>query len=83
MTQDSIQIKRFIGEIVSHKTPKTAIVRVTSTKIHQKYHKRYTIAKKYAAHDEADAYQKGDRVEIVPCRPMSRTKRFIITKKIS
>lgn len=81
--QSTKQIERFDGEVLSHKTQKTAIVKVSSFKVHPKYHKRYVVTKKYMAHDEANEYSPGDRVEITPCKPMSKRKRFVITRKIS
>lgn len=79
---DIKQIKGIIGEIISHKTPKTAVVKVSVVKVHPKYHKRYNVSKKYMVHDEQDAYKVGEKVEFVPCRPYSRRKKFIITKKV-
>lgn len=70
------------GVVVSHKTSKTAVVSVTSVKFHPKYHKRYTTVKKYAAHDPQDEFKVGDKVEMAPSRPYSRTKRFVILRKI-
>lgn len=81
-TQLPKQITKLVGEVVAHKTLKTAIVKVSSVKVHPKYHKRFTVTKKYMVHDENDAYKVGEKVEIVPCRPMSRQKRFVITRKI-
>lgn len=75
-------VKKFIGEIVSHKSLKTAIVKVTTTKVHAKYHKRMKSVKKYVAHDENDEFKVGDRVEFVSSRPYSATKRFKILKKV-
>jgi small subunit ribosomal protein S17 len=75
------QIKRIVGEIVSHASLKTAVVKVSAFKMHRKYHKRYTVTKKYIVHDERNEYKKGDKVEIVPSRPISRFKRFVISRK--
>ncbi len=72
-----------VGVVVSHKNAKTAIVEVRQFKIHPKYHKRYTVSKRYPVHDEENVSGIGDRVEIAPCRPMSRTKRFAIVRKLS
>ncbi|OGE91268.1 MAG: 30S ribosomal protein S17 [Candidatus Doudnabacteria bacterium RIFCSPHIGHO2_01_FULL_50_11] len=82
MNSPTKKIQRLHGVIVSQKTAKTAIVLVRSTKVHRKYHKRYMVTRKYPAHDEQNQFHLGDHVEIVPCRPMSRTKRFMITKKL-
>jgi len=70
------------GEIVSHKMNKTAVVKVVTRKSHPKYKKRFTVSKKYKAHDENNEYQVGDTVEIERSHPISREKRWKITKKI-
>lgn len=71
-----------VGEIIAHKTPKTAVIKVTTVKLHRKYHKRYNSVKKYVAHDEKNEFKVGDKVEFVPSRPYSATKKFKILKKV-
>lgn len=73
--------KTTTGEIVSHKNAKTAVVKVTVIKLHPKYHKRYNSVKKYFVHDENDEFKVGEKVEFVPSRPYSATKRFKILKR--
>ena len=76
------QINKIVGEIISHKTPLTATVKVSSVKVHPKYNKRYMTTKKYHVHDAKDEYKVGDKVEFIPCKPISKTKRFIIVSKV-
>jgi len=76
------RVQRMLGEIISHKTDKTAVVLVSTPKFHPKYHKRYLVRKKYLVHDPKNEYQSGDWVEIEPCRPISKRKRFIIIRKV-
>ncbi len=38
--------------------------------------------KKYHAHDPAETFRTGDTVEIKSCRPMSKTKRWVVTRLI-
>lgn len=64
------------GEVVSDKMDKTVIVAVTEFKTHPKYRKKYKSTKRYKAHDEENKYKVGDVVEIVPCRPMSKDKKY-------
>jgi small subunit ribosomal protein S17 len=64
------------GVIVSDKGDKTVIVRVERRVIHPMYKKVLRTAKKYSAHDAANAYKVGDVVRIQECRPISRTKRW-------
>jgi len=70
------------GNVVSHKTDKTAIVLVSTYKKHPKYGKYIVHDKKYQAHDEKNEYVVGDVVRLMPCRPMSKNKHFIIVEKI-
>lgn len=70
-------IKRtFTGVVVSDKMAKTIVVRVDRTKIHPRYHKRYTISKNYKVHDEKNQYKIDDKVKFVECRPLSKDKRW-------
>ena len=64
------------GTVVSDKMKNTVVVAVNSFKTHPKYQKKYRYTKKYKAHDEGNKYKIGDVVEIVPCRPISKDKRF-------
>lgn len=76
--------KRLTGTITSLKMSKTAVVEVEMHKEHPKYRKRYTIHKRYKAHlDDPAGYEKGDRVLIEECRPLSKEKRWIVISKES
>lgn len=66
------------GVVVSDKNDKTVVVAVGSYKTHAKYKKKYRVTKNYKAHDEENKYKIGDRVEIVPCRPRSLGKKYIV-----
>jgi len=79
----SAKIQKIIGTIISHKMPKTAIVEVTSFHQDPKYRKRIALRKTYPVHDGANEYKEGDKVEISPSRPLARTKRFIIVRKLT
>ena len=61
---------------MSDRTAKTIGVRVTRRFRHPKYGKMVRKDRVICAHDEAKAAHMGDVVEIVECRPMSRTKRW-------
>ena len=69
-----------IGVVVSDARNKTRTVAIESYFIHPKYGKRIAREARFHAHDELNASKKGDRVEIVPCRPMSKTKRFRLVR---
>lgn len=74
--------KKLAGQVVSDKMAKTVVVKVTHTKRHPKYHKQYTVSKKYQAHDEKGEYHVGDVVEIEESRPLSKEKRWKVIRKI-
>ncbi len=66
------------GVVVSDKGDKTIVVAVGSYKTHSKYKKKYRVTKKYKAHDEENKCKIGDTVEIVPSRPRSAGKQYIV-----
>ena len=62
------------GKVVSDAMDKTITVRQDRLVKHALYGKYIRRATSYKAHDENNKAQKGDVVEITPCRPMSKTK---------
>jgi small subunit ribosomal protein S17 len=72
------QRKRLQGVVTSDKMDKTVIVKVTTVKRHPMYGKVVRLDKKYKAHDEENACQIGDRVEIIESKPISREKRWSV-----
>ena len=70
--------KELVGTVVSACNNKTITVRVETYKKHPKYGKRVKYSKKYAAHDESNKAKVGDTVKIVACRPLSKTKRYVL-----
>jgi small subunit ribosomal protein S17 len=70
------------GVVVSDRMDKTVVVKVDARKRHPKYHKSYTVSKKYKAHDEGNVYHTGDTVVIESVRPMSKDKKFQVIKKV-
>jgi small subunit ribosomal protein S17 len=69
------------GVVVSDKMQKTVVVSVDRLVKHPKYGKFYTISKKYKAHDENNTFKKGDAVEIIETRPVSKFKKFKVLEK--
>ena len=82
MTSTSTKKQQLIGTIVSDKMTKTVVVKVDMRKRHPKYHKSYTVSKKFKAHVETSEYKVGDRVVIESIRPMSKEKRFRVVSKV-
>ena len=68
------------GTVVSNKADKTVIVRVDRRFIHRLYKKVIRRSKRYAAHDETNAYKEGDVVRIRECRPLSKNMRWEVIK---
>ena len=64
--------------MVSDKMDKTRVVKIDVLKKHSRYHKYFTVSKKFKAHDKENKYKIGDRVVIEECRPLSKDKRWII-----
>ena len=62
------------GVVVSDKMDKTVVVRVDRKVMHPLYKKFISRSKKYAAHDETNAYKVGDQVRIQECPPISKSK---------
>jgi len=67
------------GEVVSNKTDKTITVLVERRFMHPLYKKYVKKTSKFTAHDPANQCKEGDRVSIIECRPISKTKRWIVT----
>lgn len=74
--------KKKVGIVVSDKMDKTVVVKVERIKVHPKYKKRYTVFKKYKAHDEKNEFKTGDRVVIAETRPLSRDKKWVAIEKL-
>ena len=64
------------GVVVSDKGAKTVVVRVERTFLHPLLRKTVRRSKRYHAHDEADSFKVGDRVNIRECSPKSKLKRW-------
>ncbi|HAO81190.1 MAG: 30S ribosomal protein S17 [Parcubacteria group bacterium GW2011_GWD2_43_10] len=71
------------GVVVSAKADKTRVVEVRRVVAHAKYGKRFRLSRRFACHDDKNAYQLGDKVVIEECRPLSKTKKWRIISKIS
>lgn len=68
------------GIVASAATDKTISVRVERMFKHPKYKKYIRRHSKVHAHDATNEAQEGDRVEIMECRPMSKTKRYRLVR---
>lgn len=71
-----------VGTVVSDKMDKTVVVVVERLVKHRLYHKYIKRRAKFAAHDEANSCQVGDKVMITESRPLSKTKKWRVSKII-
>ncbi len=68
------------GQVLSNKMDQTAIVSVIRKYKHKLYGKYITRSKKYIAHDPENKTKIGSQVTITETRPLSKTKRWLITE---
>ncbi|MEM8777390.1 MAG: 30S ribosomal protein S17 [Cyanobacteria bacterium P01_G01_bin.49] len=73
-------IKERVGVVVSNKMDKTVVVAIENRSPHPKYGKIMVKTKKFKAHDQENHCQEGDRVRIRESRPLSKTKRWVVTE---
>ena len=66
------------GIVVSSNSNKTIVVEVTRRVKHKLYKKIIKRTKKYHAHDENNAFKKGDAVVIQESKPISKLKSWKI-----
>ena len=72
-----------VGVVVSDKMHKTATVAVHRMIPHSEYKRIVRRTSKFLAHDENNEAHVGDEVEIVETRPLSRNKRWRISRIIT
>lgn len=80
---DNAIIKRKIGQVVATGSDQTATVSVAKIKQHRLYHKKYQLDQKFLAQNPDNQFKVGERVEILPCRPLSKRKHYIISRKFN
>lgn len=76
------RIKTRQGTVVSDRMDKTVVVSVERQLPHPLYGKRITRRSRFYAHDEANEYRIGDVVVIEETRPLSRQKRWRVTRLV-
>lgn len=70
------------GVVVSDKGDKTIRVQFDYMVKHAKYDKYFRRSTKLAAHDEKNEAQVGDVVELMACRPISKTKAWRLVRVV-
>lgn len=68
------------GRVTSDKMDKTVVVAVDVVRRHRVYGRLIHHTQKFKAHDANNRAQIGDVVEIRESRPLSREKRWVLTK---
>ena len=71
-----------IATVVSNKMDKSVVVTVERQVRHGAYGKQQRLTSRFMAHDEKNDAKVGDRVAIVPSRPLSARKRWVVTRVV-
>ena len=71
-----------VGTVVSNKMDKSVVVAIERQVRDSLYGKQQRLTSRFMAHDEANAAQIGDKVALVPSRPLSRRKRWVVTRVV-
>jgi small subunit ribosomal protein S17 len=74
--------KMLTGKVVSDKMELTAVVAVENLVRHPLYGKTVRRTTRFKAHNENNDAREGDTVEIMETRPMSREKRWRVSRVI-
>ncbi len=73
---------RLIGTVESDRRDKTRTVTIGYSARHPKYGKYVRRRTVLHVHDEANESRTGDRVEIAECRPISKTKSWMLVRVV-
>jgi small subunit ribosomal protein S17 len=71
-----------VGTVVSNKMAKSVVVTVERRVRHELYGKQQRLTSRFLAHDEENTANVGDRVALVPSRPLSRRKRWVVVRVV-
>jgi len=81
MTEQKIRTVQ--GRVTSNKMDKTITVMVERTVKHPIYGKFIKRSTKLHAHDEANVCNEGDVVTITECRPLSKSKTWMLVEVVT
>jgi small subunit ribosomal protein S17 len=70
------------GTVVSDSMEKTVVVAIERQVRHPVYGKSQRKTSKFMAHNENNEAKKGDTVAIAESRPLSRRKRWVVTRVV-
>ena len=74
--------REMIGRVVRDKLDKGVIVAVERRVRGAVYGKIRRLTTRFMAHDEENSARVGDRVALVESRPLSRRKRFVVSRVV-
>jgi small subunit ribosomal protein S17 len=74
--------REVLGVVVRDKMDRGVVVAVERRVSHDVYGKIQRRTSKFMAHDEANSAKIGDRIAMVESRPLSRRKRYVVTRVI-
>lgn len=74
------RLKSLVGFVVGNKMNKTVVVDVARIKNHPRYRKPIKWNSTFKAHDSSNECGIGDKVLIVESKPISKTKRWRVSK---
>lgn len=80
MSETTSSKRTLVGRVVSDRMDKTVTVVVKRRVKHAIYDKIMMRSSKYHAHDDSNEAKAGDLVEIQECRPLSKSKSWVVTK---
>ncbi len=71
-----------LAKVVSNKMAKSVVVTVERRVLHATYGKQQRLTSRFMAHDEKNDAKVGDTVALVSSRPLSRRKRWVVTRVV-
>ncbi len=74
--------RQLVGTVISDKMNKTVVVLVEKLTKHSMYKKYVRRRSKFVAHDSNNRCNEGDRVLIIESRPLSKTKKWRVSKVV-
>jgi len=82
MSEESKVVRTLTGPVVSDKMDKSAVVMVERKVRHPLYGKYIRRSTKLHVHDENNECRQGDTVTIQQCRPISKSKSWLLVEVV-
>ena len=81
-TAEGVHMHTVTGKVVSNKMTKSVVVTTERQVRHGMYGKQQRFTSRFMAHDEHNEAKIGDVVAMVPSRPLSRRKRWVVVRVV-